>query len=114
MNREDMVRFGAAVLCAFALAGCGRADDDRAVRATTERFLEAVGADDGERACALLSPGAVEAPRVAALALGLAPTPAGAFTDSVRGPDCALAAPASSMAAPRKRVNLFMSNLEWK
>ncbi len=49
------------VLVAVALGGCGRADDERAVSAVTERFLVAVDGDDGERACAQLSPGAVAA-----------------------------------------------------
>ena len=39
-----------------ALAGCGRADDERAVSAVTETFLAARAAGDGERACAQLSP----------------------------------------------------------
>jgi hypothetical protein len=49
------------VVAAMAFAGCGRADDDRAVRTVTTRFLEAVEDGDGSRACTLLSPGAVEA-----------------------------------------------------
>jgi hypothetical protein len=43
------------------LTGCGRAQDDRAVSAVTARFLQAVQAHDGARACAQLSTGAVEA-----------------------------------------------------
>jgi hypothetical protein len=49
------------LLCAAALSGCGRADDDRAVGSVTSRFLEAVGADDGAQACTQLSASAVEA-----------------------------------------------------
>jgi hypothetical protein len=49
------------LLAATAFAGCGRGDDDRSVRTVTTRFLEAVEAGDGGRACALLSPGAAEA-----------------------------------------------------
>ena len=49
------------VVAGTAFAGCGRADDDRAVRTVTTRFLEAVDDGDGSRACTLLSPGAVEA-----------------------------------------------------
>ena len=49
------------LLCVAALSGCGRADDDRAVASVTSRFLEAVDADDGARACALLSEPAAEA-----------------------------------------------------
>jgi hypothetical protein len=51
------------VLCVLVapLSGCGRAQDDRAVRAVTERFLQAVQAREGARACAQLSTGAVEA-----------------------------------------------------
>ena len=41
-------------LC-VALAGCGRGDDERAVSAVTERFVQAVEADDGDVACAQLS-----------------------------------------------------------
>jgi hypothetical protein len=43
-----------------ALAGCGRDDDERTVSAVTERFLTAVQADDGEAACAQLSPATAE------------------------------------------------------
>jgi hypothetical protein len=49
------------LLCAAALSACGRADDDRAVTSVTSQFLDAVGADDGARACAQLSAAAVEA-----------------------------------------------------
>ena len=49
------------VVAATAFAGCGHADDDRAVRTVTTRFLEAIDDGDGARACAQLSPGAVEA-----------------------------------------------------
>ena len=56
-----MARLVALVLAAVSLTACGRADDERAVSAVTERFLESVAADDGDRACTLLSPGAVEA-----------------------------------------------------
>jgi hypothetical protein len=49
------------LLCAAALSACGRADDDRAVVSVTSRFLEAVRADDGARACAQLSVPATEA-----------------------------------------------------
>jgi len=37
-------------------AGCGAAADADDVRAVSERFATAVGAQDGERACAQLSP----------------------------------------------------------
>ena len=56
-----MIRIGALLLCTAVLAGCGRADDDRAVGTITAQFLRAVEADDGEQACAQLSPGAVAA-----------------------------------------------------
>jgi hypothetical protein len=51
------------VLCAAAAlsAGCGRADDDRAVGSVTSRFLQAVRAHEGARACAQLSPQAANA-----------------------------------------------------
>lgn len=52
----------ASVMAALpAVAGCGRADDERRVSAVTLRFLTAVAADDGERACGQLSPGLVDA-----------------------------------------------------
>jgi hypothetical protein len=37
------------------LAGCGQSDDRSTVRATTQRFLAAYKADQGETACAALS-----------------------------------------------------------
>jgi hypothetical protein len=43
------------LLAATALAGCGQADDRDTVRATTQRFLAAYAADEGERACEALS-----------------------------------------------------------
>jgi hypothetical protein len=43
------------------VTGCGRAQDDRAVGAVTERFLKAVQAHAGARACAQLSRQAVQA-----------------------------------------------------
>jgi hypothetical protein len=51
------------LLCAVALglAGCGRADDQRAVSDVTETFLRAVAAGDGTRACTQLSGGARQA-----------------------------------------------------
>ena len=49
------------LVVAAAFAGCGRADDDFAVGTVTTRFLAAVEAGDGERACTLLSAGAVDA-----------------------------------------------------
>jgi hypothetical protein len=51
------------VLCGLAvlLGGCGRGQDDRAVSVVTARFLQAVQAHDGARACAQLSGGTVEA-----------------------------------------------------
>jgi hypothetical protein len=56
------VRWTVALLVLTAtLAGCGRADDDRAVGTVTTRFLDAVEAGEGERACTLLSAGAVRA-----------------------------------------------------
>jgi hypothetical protein len=51
----------AVLVLAAAFAGCGRADDDRAVGEVTTRFLEAVEDGDGDQACTLLSAGAVEA-----------------------------------------------------
>ena len=39
----------------LALSGCGTGADQRAVRATTERFYAAVHGHDGGAACALLS-----------------------------------------------------------
>jgi hypothetical protein len=56
-------RIGFLAVCALASAfsGCGRAQDDRAVSAVTERFLHAVQSHDGARACAQLSNGAVQA-----------------------------------------------------
>lgn len=44
----------------LALAGCGRADDERTVGSVTARFLEAVREGDGESACAQLTPAAAE------------------------------------------------------
>jgi hypothetical protein len=46
---------------ALSLTGCGRADDERATTAVTERFLRAVEQHDGARACAQLAEGAVAA-----------------------------------------------------
>jgi hypothetical protein len=43
------------------VTGCGRAQDDRAVSAVTERFVKAVQAHEGERACAQLSSQTVQA-----------------------------------------------------
>ena len=43
------------------LAGCGRADDERAVSAVTERFVRAVEADYGDLACAQLSSATADA-----------------------------------------------------
>jgi hypothetical protein len=56
-----VVRIAVLMLSIVVVAGCGRADDDRAVGAVTERFLQAVEDGDGAHACAQLSPGAVEA-----------------------------------------------------
>jgi len=39
------------MIAALAMAGCGRTDDRHAVRGTTERFLAAYAADQGEVAC---------------------------------------------------------------
>jgi hypothetical protein len=64
-KRLDVSRrvVGLVVLCAVAAAatGCGRADDERAAASVTSRFLQAVRADEGSRACAQLSPQAAEA-----------------------------------------------------
>jgi hypothetical protein len=51
------------VLCGLValLTGCGRAQDDRAVSAVTERFVQAVQSHEGARACAQLATGTVEA-----------------------------------------------------
>jgi hypothetical protein len=56
-------RILATVVCGVAVlsAGCGRADDERTTSVVTERFLRAVDEHDGARACAQLSPGAVDA-----------------------------------------------------
>jgi hypothetical protein len=56
-------RPGALVLCGLAvlLGGCGRAQDDRAASAVTERFLQALQSGDGARACAQLSTGTIDA-----------------------------------------------------
>jgi hypothetical protein len=43
------------LLAATALAGCGQSGDRDSVRATTQRFLAAYAADEGETACAALS-----------------------------------------------------------
>lgn len=51
----------ALALVVLALAGCGRADDERAVSAVTERFLSAVDEGEGEIACAQLTPATAEA-----------------------------------------------------
>jgi hypothetical protein len=48
-------RLPVALLAVAALAGCGQSDDRDTVRATTERFVAAYEADDGETACAALS-----------------------------------------------------------
>jgi hypothetical protein len=53
--------FALVALCAAVAGGCGRGDDQRAAANVTERFLQAVEADDGERACAQLSADTVEA-----------------------------------------------------
>jgi hypothetical protein len=53
-------RVAGLLLCVAALAGCGRADDDRDVVSVTSRFLDSVNADNGARACALLSEPAIE------------------------------------------------------
>ena len=50
----------ALALLLLALTGCGRSDDERAVSAVTERFLTAVQGNDGEIACAQLTPAAAE------------------------------------------------------
>ena len=54
-------RIALAAVVAVALAGCGRADDERVTSVVTQRFLRAVEQHDGSRACAQLSDGAVEA-----------------------------------------------------
>jgi hypothetical protein len=45
----------ATAVLALAASGCGQSDDRATVRATTERFLNAYDADQGEVACAALS-----------------------------------------------------------
>ena len=45
----------ALLAAAAATAGCGQSDDRATVRATTERFLAAHAADQGETACAALA-----------------------------------------------------------
>ena len=42
-------------LASLGTAGCGQSDDRDTVRTTTQRFLAAYKADEGERACAALS-----------------------------------------------------------
>jgi hypothetical protein len=61
--RHDVSPFRAALVLVgvLAMAGCGRADDQRAVTGVTERLLAAVHERDGERACAQLTDGAVQA-----------------------------------------------------
>jgi hypothetical protein len=58
-----MARAALIALCVVALgaAGCGRAADRREAGAVTERFLRAVDAHDGARACAQLSDATVQA-----------------------------------------------------
>jgi|SRR4051794_20536521 hypothetical protein len=53
-------RLGVLALLVLVTA-CGRAQDDRAVAAVTERFVTAVQAHEGARACAQLSTQAVQA-----------------------------------------------------
>ena len=50
------LRVAGLALCiaGLALSGCGTGADQRAVRATTERFYAAVHDHDGRTACALL------------------------------------------------------------
>jgi len=50
-----------ALLALLALGGCGTADDRDQARAATERFLAALRAGDGTRACAQLAPDTVAA-----------------------------------------------------
>jgi hypothetical protein len=50
------VRAVALLVVALAGAGCGRGAEDSDVRAVTARFSTAVESQDGERACAQLSP----------------------------------------------------------
>jgi hypothetical protein len=50
----------ASCIVALLSAGCGRADDERVTSVVTERFLHAVAAHDGARACEQLSEGAIE------------------------------------------------------
>jgi len=45
----------AAAAVALATAGCGQSDDRDTVRATTQRFLAAYSADQGDTACGQLS-----------------------------------------------------------
>jgi hypothetical protein len=54
------VKLGFALVVLVALAGCGREDDERAVSTVTARFLAALEAGEGERACARLTRDAAE------------------------------------------------------
>ena len=49
------MRYAAVMLAVLALAGCGQSADRATVRSTTERFLRAYDAKQGEVACAVLS-----------------------------------------------------------
>jgi hypothetical protein len=54
MRPARLLVAGLAVV-ALGACGCGQSDDRGMVRATTQRFLTAYGADKGDRACAALS-----------------------------------------------------------
>jgi hypothetical protein len=54
MRRAPLLVASLAV-AAVGAAGCGQSDDRDTVRATTQRFLAAYKADEGETACAALS-----------------------------------------------------------
>jgi hypothetical protein len=48
--------FAIALLLVLGAAGCGRESDATTARTVTDTFFAALDADDGERACAQLSP----------------------------------------------------------
>jgi len=55
MRRSRPLVASACALAALTAGGCGQSDDRATVRSTTERFLAAYKADEGDTACAALS-----------------------------------------------------------